>query len=226
MSDRHNHHQNRQLILASGSPRRRELLGITGFSFTQLSVDIDESVLPDELPANYTLRVSREKAYTARQVVDANSIILTADTTVADGNTILGKPNDAEEATMMLKQLRNRSHQVYTAVTLLDVRTNQFAQDLAITDVDMRDYHNDEIAAYIDSGDPMDKAGSYAIQNRAFDPVAKIDGCYANVVGLPLCHLIRTLRKFEIYPQSDIPTSCQQQNEIECPVYDDILNGN
>ena len=221
MSDNHQH----QLVLASGSPRRRELLGITSFSFTQLSVDIDESVLPDETPVDYTLRVSREKAQAARKIVDGNSIILTADTTVADGNMILGKPNDTEEAATMLQQLRNRNHQVYTAITLLEVASDQLIQDLAVTDVVMRDYGDEEIAAYIDSGDPMDKAGSYAIQNRVFDPVAEIKGCYANVVGLPLCHLIRTLRQFEIYPQSDIPTNCQYENKIECPVFDDILNG-
>ena len=219
-----NHHH-RQLVLASGSPRRRELLDITGFSFTQLSVDIDESVLPDEAPAAYTLRVSREKALAASTILDANSIILSADTTVADGNIILGKPSDTDEAAIMLQQLRNHAHQVYTAITILEVSTDHLVQDLAVTDVVMRDYSDDEIAAYIRSGDPMDKAGSYAIQNRVFDPVAKINGCYANVVGLPLCHLMRTLRQFELFPQSDIPIICQRENEIECPVYDEILNG-
>jgi predicted house-cleaning NTP pyrophosphatase (Maf/HAM1 superfamily) len=97
-------------------------------------------------------------------------------------------------------------------------------QDVAVTDVIMRNYDDDEIADYIQSGDPMDKAGSYAIQNRTFNLVARIDGCYANVVGLPLCHLVRTLRQFDISPQVDIAASCQRQNEIECPVYDEILN--
>jgi MAF protein len=218
-------YQHRQIILASGSPRRRELLGIIGFSFTQLSLDIDESVLPDETPATYTLRVSQAKAFAASKIVNPNSIVLTADTTVADGGVILGKPNDADEALVMLRQLRNHPHQVYTAITVLDVATGQLAQDLAVTDVVMRNYSDDEITDYILSGDPMDKAGSYAIQNRAFNPVARIEGCYANVVGLPLCHLVRMLRQFEIVSQVDIASICQRENEIECPVYDKILNG-
>lgn len=213
-----------QLILASGSPRRRELLKLTGFSFKQISVDIDESVLKDETPDQYTLRVSREKALAARDIVDIKSVLITADTTVADGKMILGKPVDVDEAAIMLRQLRNHTHQVYTAVTILAVDTGKMVQDLAVTDVVMRDYGDQEIEAYIQSGDPMDKAGSYAIQNRAFSPVATIEGCYANVVGLPLCHLVRLLRVFNIAPQDEIADVCQRENEIECPIYDEILN--
>lgn len=211
-----------RLVLASNSPRRRELLALAGFEFEQLSVDIDESVRPDEKPGTYTLRVSLEKAQAARQLVaDDTATIITADTTVADGETILGKPVDAAEAEAMLRQLRDRVHQVYTALAV--VRGEQFVQELASTDVQMRPYANSEIAAYIDSGDPFDKAGGYAIQNRAFDPVAAIEGCYANVVGLPLCHLVKVLRQFDISPAVDVPAACQQANYIDCPVYSDIL---
>jgi MAF protein len=182
-------------------------------------------VLPGEAPAAYTLRVSREKAEVARARLGSGPLILSADTTVADGELILGKPADGAETAAMLKQLRGRVHQVYTAVTILDSQTGELLQDLAATEVVMRDYTDTEIAAYIASGDPLDKAGGYAIQNAAFHPVLAITGCYANVVGLPLCHLIRTLRRFRVIPEEDVPASCQQAHEIECPVYGEILGG-
>ncbi len=214
----------RPIVLASGSPRRRELLGLTGFVFERLSLDIDETVLPAEAPGAYTLRVSRQKAQAARQHVQPGTVVIAADTTVADGDSILGKPVDAADAEAMLKQLRERAHQVYTAVTVFDTASNEIQQDLASTNVVMRDYTDTEIAAYIASGDPFDKAGAYAIQNREFDPVASIVGCYANVVGLPICHLVRVLREFGIVPSEDVPSTCQQFNHIECPVHAEILS--
>jgi MAF protein len=213
----------RTLVLASGSPRRRELLRLLGFDFERVVGTLDETPKPGELPDAYTLRVSLEKAQDTIEMVRPGSIILTADTTVADGDNILGKPNDDAHAEMMLKQLRSRNHQVYTAVTLLDTRDNRIEQILAITQVTMRDYSDAEIAHYIASGDPKDKAGSYAIQNADFRPVARIKGCYANVMGLPLCHLVVCLRRFGIQPYADVPAVCQRFNQIECPVYDDIL---
>ncbi len=211
-----------RLILASGSPRRRELLALAGFAFERLSVDIDESVLTGENPDDYTRRVSMEKALAACKLVeDEAAIIISADTTVADGDSILGKPGDASEARMMLRQLRDRIHQVYTAIVV--VQGPRIEQNLAVTDVRMRSYSDNEIAAYIDSGDPFDKAGSYAIQNQTFDPVAMITGCYANVVGLPLCHLVRVLQQYDMNSAVDVPTVCQQFNQIDCLVYPDIL---
>lgn len=181
------------IILASGSPRRRELLTQAGYVFQRLSADIDESVLPNEAPDVYTLRVSREKADAVRHHAAANAVIITADTSVVDGGQILGKPTDEAEATAMLQQLRGRTHQVITAFSVLVVETSELQQGLVSTDVTMRDYSDDEIAAYVASGDPMDKAGGYAIQNPDFAPVAAIDGCYANVVGLPLCQVVALL---------------------------------
>lgn len=212
-----------RLVLASGSPRRRELLGLLGFGFERLSLDIDETPLPDESPADYTLRVSAAKAWAAVSYVEHGMLIVAADTTVADGSQILGKPLDAAEAQAMLKQLQGRVHQVYTAITLLVTRSGQMAQDLAVTDVVMRAYTDNEIAAYVASGDPYDKAGSYAIQNQDFHPVARIDGCYANVVGLPLCHLTRTLVHLGVEMEIDVPSACQQANAIQCEVYPHIL---
>ncbi len=213
----------RTLVLASGSPRRRELLRLLGFEFERVVGTLDETPRSGELPDAYTLRVSLEKAYDSVEMVKKGSVILTADTTVADGDMILGKPDNEAHAEAMLRQLRNRTHQVYTAITLLDTTDNHVEQILAITQVTMRDYSDMEIAHYVASGDSKDKAGSYGIQNGDFRPVARIKGCYANVMGLPLCHLIVCLRRFGVEPHTDVPTNCQQFNQIECPVYDDVL---
>ncbi|NDJ86672.1 MAG: septum formation protein Maf [Chloroflexi bacterium] len=211
------------IILASGSPRRRELLALIIPEFERLSLDLDETVLPDELPGAYTLRVSHAKAQAARNHIPAGAIIIAADTTVADDTQILGKPADDDEAHAMLAQLRGRAHQVYTAITLIDTQRDQVVQDLAITDVVMRPYGDDEMAAYIASRDPFDKAGGYAIQNQEFAPVANINGCYANVVGLPLCHLMRALQRLGVNLNTDTPGACQDFNAIDCPVYTAVL---
>lgn len=193
------------IVLASGSPRRRDLLTQAGYSFQRQSADIDESVLPNEAPDIYTLRVSRQKAEAVRHNVPSHAIIITADTSVVDGLQILGKPVDKADATAMLQQLRGCTHQVITAFSVLDVATDNLQQGLVSTDVTMRDYSDDEIAAYVASGDPMDKAGGYAIQNREFAPVAAITGCYANVVGLPVCQVVALLEAVG-YPAPQTPT--------------------
>jgi septum formation protein len=212
------------IILASGSPRRRELLGLTGLAFTLAKADIDETPQPGEAAADYTLRLSREKAHAVQATVTDNALILAADTTVADGDTILGKPADADEARAMLWRLRGRVHQVHTALTLIDTASGRSVSETAVTNVPMRDYSDDEIEAYITGGDPFDKAGGYAIQNAGFHPVAALSGCYANVVGLPLCHLTRALRAFGIMPGEDVPQRCQQHHDYVCDVTGEILS--
>ncbi len=212
------------ILLASGSPRRRELLGLTGLPFKLTTADIDESLRADETAAAYTVRLSQEKAQAVLDVADRHTIILAADTTVADGDEILGKPANNNEAWAMLRQLRGRTHQVYTALTLLDAATQRRITDVAVTDVPMRSYSNAEIEAYIASGDPFDKAGGYAIQHAGFRPVHLHSGCYANIVGLPLCHLVRALRRFGVALPADVPARCQQHHAYECDVTEDILN--
>ena len=176
----------RLLVLASKSPRRRELLGIAGFMFSVISADVDETPLDGEPPRDYTLRVSKKKANAVIDYVNGYPLILAADTTVAYGETIFGKPTNAKEAEAMLVALRGRTHQVHTAVVVLDSKTNQMESEIATTDVPMRNFTDQEIADYIASGDPFDKAGSYAIQNEAFHPVDHIEGSYHNVVGFPV----------------------------------------
>ncbi|MCL4877472.1 MAG: septum formation protein Maf [Anaerolineae bacterium] len=213
----------RLIYLASSSPRRRELLGIAGFMFSTIKVDVDESVYPNEFPPEYTQRVSLMKAEAAERLIKGDPLILSADTTVADGTQMLGKPLNAQEAEQMLKRLRGRTHQVYTAVTVLDVATGRIEQEVAETDVPMRNYTDTEILTYITSGDPFDKAGGYAIQNSAFHPVKTRTGCYANVIGLPLCHLLKILRRIDIPVEQDIPYLCQTAHDYKCGVFTSIL---
>ena len=137
----------------------------------------------------------------------------------------LGKPADADEARRMLVSLRGRIHQVYTALAVFNPLSGEMVTELAATAVPMRNYTDAEIEAYIATGDPFDKAGSYAIQHPEFKPVEELSGCYANVVGLPLCHLVRTLRGFNIQPLTDVPSACQRTLNYQCPVYGPILEG-
>ena len=212
-----------KLILASNSPRRKQLLALTELDFIVSVADVDESVQENELPAAYVLRLAEKKARAIH--ADADAIILAADTTVVDGTNILGKPTDSDEAIKMLTQLRGRTHQVYTGVALLRKSDGYILTELGVTDVPMRSYSDEEIRNYVATGDPLDKAGSYAIQHPEFSPVAHMDGCYASVMGLPLCHVTRMLRKMDIHLRADVPSNCQKLLEYDCPVYTSILNG-
>jgi len=150
-------------------------------------------------------------------------ILLASDTVVSLDGEPLGKPRDAAEARSMLRRLRRRVHQVYTAITLLDLQTDRSITDLAGSDVPMRNYTDEEIETYIASGDPFDKAGAYAIQHDGFSPVENFSQCYANVMGLPLCHAVRSLRQLGVDVPNDVPTLCQAHIRYECPVFESIL---
>jgi septum formation protein len=184
-----------ELILASGSPRRRELLGRLGVPFTVRPAEVDEDALTaafDGPMADLALHLARHKA-AAACARDPTAIIIAADTTVLVDGDSLGKPGDAAEAWAMLRRLRGRDHLVRSGVVVL--APNHAALATAIsTRVTMRAYGDDEIARYIVSGDPFDKAGSYAIQHPHFSPVAAIRGCATNVIGLPLGTLATMLR--------------------------------
>ncbi len=212
------------LILASNSPRRKQLLALTELKFIISAPDVDESQHENELPANYVLRLAETKARAMAETADADQIILAADTTVVDGLDILGKPKDSAEAVKMLTQLRGRTHQVYTGAALLRVSDGYLLTELGVTDVPMRNYSDKEIRNYVATGDPLDKAGAYAIQHPEFSPVENMAGCYASVMGLPMCHVTRMLRKMDIQLKADVPTNCQKLLEYDCPVYNSILN--
>lgn len=212
------------LVLASNSPRRRQLLSLTGWDFTVWVADVDETPLANETPAAYVLRLAQTKARTIAERSPAARLILAADTTVVEGGDILGKPADAAEAVAMLTRLRGRTHQVYTGIALLRSDDNLLLTDLCITDVPMRSYTDEEIHAYVASGDPLDKAGAYAIQHPGFRAVARMDGCYAGVMGLPLCHVVRLMRRMNVPPAADVPANCQKLLEYDCPVFETILS--
>lgn len=204
------------LILASNSPRRHQLLALTGLPFMVSVANVDESQLANENPSDYVLRLAETKARAVH--ADADQIILAADTTVVDGSDILGKPVDEAEATAMLTRLRGHTHQVYTGIALLRASDGLLLMDLCVTDVPMRDYPEDEIRAYVATGDPLDKAGAYAIQHPEFHPVARMEGCYASVMGLPVCHVILQMRKMNLQPNTDFFAGCETLLEYQCPV--------
>lgn len=217
------------LVLASNSPRRKQLLALGGWDFVVLPVDVDESPLPGEEALDYVLRLAVDKGRAAAGKVIATSaeyqdiIIIAADTTVVDGKTILGKPMNEAEAERILRDLRGKVHQVYTALAVIRLSDGAMLTDWCATDVPMRRYSDTEMFAYIHSGDPMDKAGAYAIQHAGFHPVDALHGCFANVMGLPLCHLARTLAQAGAPLPADIARACQKEISYDCPIFQQVL---
>ena len=178
------------LVLASGSPRRREIVKALEMPIRMTVSDVIEGPpRAGEETADYVKRLSLEKARASRHE-EQGSLILGADTIVVLEGEILGKPADEAEAVHMLERLRGRTHTVITGVTLLDVDAGRHLSATRSSDVVMRSYGDEEIRAYVASGEPMDKAGAYAAQDERFKPAAEIRGCYLNVVGLPLCDVI------------------------------------
>ena len=176
------------LVLASASPRRRELLTQAGFTFTVAPASIPEDLRPGENPLAYVSRLAREKAesvYTRLASKDDATVVLGADTTVvAPNGEVLGKPVDAADAARMLRLLAGATHQVMTGVAVVSALGTEIAAE--VTHVSVLTLTDEEIAAYIATGEPMDKAGAYAIQGYAARWIPRIHGCYFNVVGLPL----------------------------------------
>ena len=184
------------LILASASPRRQQILSHVGVSYTVVPSEVDERPLASEAPEALATRLAQEKArVAAAQFPD--DVALAADTVVALGIKSLGKPSGPAEAIEVLQQLRGRSHRVITAVATARVQGSniEIAHRASVTEVWMRAYSDDEIRAYVASGDPLDKAGGYAIQHAGFRPVERFEGCYLNVVGLPLPEVLDLLRE-------------------------------
>jgi MAF protein len=213
------------LVLASNSPRRQQLLALGGWSFDVLVADVDESQFPGEAPGDYVLRVAEMKARKSAEKVHNGRVIVAADTSVVNGDDILGKPVDEEDAIRMLKRLRGHTHQVYTGLALLRKSDNHALTDLTVTDVPMREYSDEEIDAYVQTGDPLDKAGSYAIQHPRFHPVDNMEGCFASVMGLPLCRLAYLLQQFEITPEASVGIRCQAELQYDCLISSAVLRG-
>lgn len=211
----------RKLILASNSPRRSELLALISSSFEVHPADIDERQQKGELPVDYVRRLACQKALAT--AASQPGLVIAADTIVVDGEVLLGKPADPDEARQMLEQLRGREHQVYTGIAIVDTKDGQSYADICRTDVPMRQYSAAEIEAYIATGDPLDKAGAYGIQNAGFHPVEGLHGCFASVMGFPLCHLAVGLRRFHLQVPEDLPERCMALLNYDCPVYAGIF---
>lgn len=184
------------LVLASASPRRRELLTQAGYTFEVRPAHIAEDPREGEDPVAYVTRLAREKAEVVFRELSGNGnaddalVILGADTTVSLDNHILGKPEDAAEASRMLRMLSGRSHHVISGVAVVTAEAVEVAAE--VTAVRFLTLSDEEIAAYVVTGEPMDKAGAYGIQGLAARWIPRIEGCYFNVVGLPLA-LVSTL---------------------------------
>lgn len=186
-----------KLILASGSPRRSEILKNAGYKFVVKPTSADESLPGGILPEDAVKLLSERKADAAK--IECSDVVLSADTVVALGDRILGKPSDKAEAFSMLRSLSGKTHSVYTGVTIKSAEKKRvFAVK---TDVLFYPLTDDEINAYIATGEPFDKAGAYGIQGGAAVFVEKIDGDYYSVVGLPLSRCARALRDFGIVPR-------------------------
>ena len=207
------------LILASSSPRRRELLTQLGLPFRVISSNAPEEPLPDETPAAMTQRLSQDKAHTVAANLTAGYVIGADSTVVLDGQSI-GKPADTDDARRMLQALRGRRHQVTTGLTVLDAATGRYLTDCLTGQVQMRAFSAAEMETSITSGVPMDKAGAYAIQDKDFRPAQLRDGCYTNVVGLPLCRLTAMLQELGYSLPSDLPPAVGAECQTQCPLRD------
>jgi len=188
------------LILASQSPRRAELLRNAGISFEIRPADVDESAREGEEPFEYVRRLAREKALAVLASAPNGALVLGADTTVVVDGESLGKPLDAEDARRMLGRLSGRVHQVTTAICLARRSHNGAAVtevESEVTEVEFSAISGPEIAAYVASGEPMDKAGAYAIQGGASRWIPRIQGCYFNVVGLPVARVCAMLARVQ-----------------------------
>ncbi len=184
-----------KLLLASASPRRAEILRSAGFSFEVVSASVDETPRRGEAPPALVQRLAAEKARAAARGVREDSVILAADTEVVCDSRIFGKPATAEDAKAMLESLSGKTHQVLTGIALMRMPRAELGVEMEETRVTFAPLSPEEISAYIASREPFDKAGGYAIQGRGGVFVTRIEGCYFNVMGLPLARLYRMLRE-------------------------------
>ena len=206
-----------QIILASKSPRRRSLVKELNINVLCVDTSLEESA-PKALedPKNYVLRLAIDKA----DSISSNypkALIIGADTTVVLNNRVMGKPRNPDEALKMLTNLRGKTHKVLTGVTILDVITGRYINSVVASLVLMRALSTKLISDYVKSGSPMDKAGAYGIQDNDFDLATVLQGCYNNVVGLPLCTLSEMLHDFQIKPRLNTPSTVTI-NCHDCPL--------
>jgi nucleoside triphosphate pyrophosphatase len=187
------------IILASASPRRAEILKKIGLDFVVRPSDVDENNTATLPPAEYAVDLAKRKARAVAAKV-AIGLVIGADTIVVLGNEILGKPSSETEAGEMLRRLSGKTHRVFTGFALIDRPSNREAAGFEVTEVTFRALEEKEIAAYVRSGEAMDKAGAYGIQDASAVFAERINGCFYNVVGFPLTRFYVTLRSFYANP--------------------------
>lgn len=211
-----------KLVLASASPRRKELLTLMGLPFETRPGSFVEPKKGNQSTQNYVLSLAMSKA--EHVLANPGEVILSADTIVDFEGELLGKPADDQEAQETLNKLRAKPHTVYTALNVHDVSRDITLQSICKTTVYMRDWTAEEQDAYIYICSYRDKAGGYAIQDPDFHPVERIEGCYANVMGLPLCHLYRLFDQLGLPLPSDLPEACQKETGTMCTYFPTILD--
>ena len=218
------------IIPASASPRRIEFFELLGLPFKVHPAHVDETPRPGESPDVLVARLSATKAAAVAQVLSKaevdhdtefdvgleRALVVAADTVVVLDDEVLGKPDDRTHARQMLQRLRGRAHTVYSGVTIVEVGSRRTVINLNATTVWMREYSEAEVEQYVASGDPLDKAGAYAIQHAGFRPVACIEGCYSSVMGLPLGALADGLAHFGVNLPREVATVCRGRTGHSC----------
>lgn len=202
-----------RLVLASGSPRRRELLAALGLPFEIITSGVDETIDPALAPAEQVRQLALEKARAVAARLESG-LVIGADTDVFLDGVMLSKPADAADAARMLRQLRGQTHEVISGVAVIGAASGRAESGSVTTPVRMAAYSDAQIAEYAASGEPLDKAGAYAIQGLGGALVAGIEGCYNNVVGLPLCELAALLARFGVAVAGPV---CLRPDGSLCP---------
>ncbi|RMG94692.1 MAG: septum formation protein Maf [Chloroflexi bacterium] len=209
------------ILLASQSPRRRELVQLLGLPVLVWPANVDEDAVFHVDPAHMVIDIARLKAEAIvhqRGDLPGNSVVVAADTIVVLNGRLLGKPANESEAWHMLQALRGCTHQVHTGMVIIDAETGQTVSGVNTSLVTMRPYTDEEIAAYIATGDPMDKAGAYAIQHPTFRPVAALEGCFTGVMGLSVCQLVVLLNELGVVTNADFSAVVQAHQNYPCPL--------
>lgn len=219
-----------KVILASASPRRRAFLRSLGIEHSSIAADVDETPQEGEDAVALASRLALAKARAVGEQLESSegaAVVIGADTVVALDGALLGKPEDPTDAARMLERLRGRTHQVHSALAVLHRRGAAQEHRVLVntTDVTMRVYSDAEIAAYVATGDPLDKAGGYAIQHRGFEPVAGLAGCPAGVMGLPAADLLALLAEFGVASPCPLAQVCSTLTGLPCCQIDSPSGG-
>ncbi|OGH96049.1 MAG: septum formation protein Maf [Candidatus Melainabacteria bacterium GWF2_32_7] len=189
---------NKKIILASASPRRKELLKLIGLDFEVIPSDVEENIENQFFSPELIENLAVEKAADVAEKIGYDAIVIGSDTVVVINNKILGKPKDKKDAFNMLKLLSGKTHRVISAIAVIDTETGKTLKDFVVSDVIFKQLSDEEINAYIETGEPMDKAGAYAIQGFAGMFVKSINGCYSNIVGISVFKLAEMLKELGV----------------------------